>query len=111
MLDFIFLGVIYYKKLCLYKIIFQITVHCKCIIKKIDILKYIRQKYLIGTTLKENTIHSQMMKRLPTETLKYLLDIYNIICKEGGIPKTWKHTTKMLLLKEEKIQKILGAKQ
>ena len=36
----------------------------------------------------EDTIHPQMIKRLPLETLTHLRDIYNKIWKEGKIPKT-----------------------
>ena len=41
-----------------------------------------------NTTPGEDTIHPQMIKRLPPETLMHLLDIYNKIWKEGKIPKT-----------------------
>ena len=50
----------------------------------------------------EDTIHPQMIKNLPPETLKYLLDMYNKIWEEGEIPKTWKHATIIPLLKERK---------
>ena len=43
-----------------------------------------------------------MIKRLPPETLKYLLNMYNKIWKEGEIPKSWKHATIIPLLKEGK---------
>ena len=34
-----------------------------------------------------------MIKRLPPEKLKYLLDMYNKIWEEGEIPNTWKNAT------------------
>ena len=41
-----------------------------------------------NTTPGEDTIHSQMIKtKLPPETLKYLLDMYNKILEEGEITK------------------------
>ena len=43
-----------------------------------------------------------MVKNLPPETLKYLLDMYNKIWEEIEIPKTWKHTIIFSLLKEGK---------
>ena len=46
-----------------------------------------------------------MIKRLPPETLKYLLDMYNKILEEGEMPNTWKHATMTLLLKEGKYLK------
>ena len=39
----------------------------------------------------EDTIYPQIIKKIPPETLKYLLDMYNKIWKRGEIPKTWKH--------------------
>ena len=41
-----------------------------------------------NTTPGEDSIHPQMIKRLPQETLKHLLDVYNKIWEEGEIPKT-----------------------
>ena len=55
-----------------------------------------------NTTPGEDSIHPQMIKRLPPETLIHLLDIYNKIWEEGEIPKTWKHATVIPLLKEGK---------
>ena len=43
-----------------------------------------------------------MIKRLPPETLKYLLDMYNKIWEEREIPKTWKNAKIKPLLKEGK---------
>ena len=43
-----------------------------------------------------------MIKKLPPETLKYLLDMYNKVWEEGEIPKNWKHAIITLLLKEGK---------
>ena len=43
-----------------------------------------------------------MIKRLPPDTMKYLLDMYNKIWQEGEIPNTWKHATIIHLLKEKK---------
>ena len=40
-----------------------------------------------------------MIKKLPPETLKYLVDMYNKIWKEGEIPKTLKHAIITPLLK------------
>ena len=54
-----------------------------------------------------DTIHPRMIKYLPPETLKYLLD--NKIWGEREIPNTWKYATITPLLKEEKTQKMLGA--
>ena len=45
-----------------------------------------------------------MIKRLPPETLKYLLDMYNKIWEEGEVPNTWKHATITPLIKEGKDQ-------
>ena len=55
-----------------------------------------------NTTPREDTITSPNDKKLPPKRLKYLLDMYNRIWKEGEIPKTWKHTTMTSLLKERK---------
>ena len=48
-----------------------------------------------------------MIKRLPPETLKYLLDMYNKIWEEREIPNTWKHATITPLLKERKNPKYI----
>ena len=44
-------------------------------------------------------------KKLPPETMKHLLDMYNKFWEEGKIPKTWKHAIIAPLLKERKDQK------
>ena len=46
-----------------------------------------------NTTPGEDSIHPQMIKRLPTETQTHLLDIYNKIWKEGKIPEAGKLST------------------
>ena len=56
----------------------------------------------------EDTIHPQMIKNLPPETLKYFLDMYNKILEEREKPKTWKHATIIPLLKEGQDPKMLG---
>ena len=43
-----------------------------------------------------------MIKKLPPETLMYLLDMYNKISEENEILNTWKHTTITPLLKGPK---------
>ena len=48
-----------------------------------------------------------MIKRLPPETLKYLLDMYNKILVKGEITRTWKQATITHLLKEGKDQKYI----
>ena len=55
-----------------------------------------------NTTPGEDSIHPQMIKRLPTETQMHLLDIYNKIWEEGKIPKTWKYAIVKPLLQEGK---------
>ena len=45
-----------------------------------------------------------MIKRLPPDTLKYFLDLYNKIWEEEEIPNMWKHTT---ITKEEKDPKVV----
>ena len=42
----------------------------------------------------EYTIHSQMIKKLPPETFKHLLGLYNRIWEEGIVPVGWKSATK-----------------
>ena len=42
-----------------------------------------------NTALRKDTIHPQMIKRLPLETLKYLLDMYNQIWENGEILNKW----------------------
>ena len=46
-----------------------------------------------------------MIKKLPPETLKYLLDMYNKIWEEGEILKTWMMNKRLVwyLEKEKKI--------
>ena len=46
-----------------------------------------------------------MIKRLPPETLKYLLDMYKKIWEEGDMPNTWKYAIITHLLKEGKYPK------
>ena len=58
----------------------------------------------------KDIIYPQMIKRLPPETLKYLLDVYNKFWEEEEILKTWKYATITPLLTEKKIQKMLGAR-
>ena len=41
----------------------------------------------MNTAPGEDAIYPQMIKRLPPETLKYLLDMYNKIWDEGEVPK------------------------
>ena len=43
-----------------------------------------------------------MIKRLPTETLKYSLDMYSKTWKEGETPNTWENAAITPLLKEGK---------
>ena len=44
----------------------------------------------------------QMIKNLPSETLKYLLDLYNKIWEEGFLPEWVKSATIKSLLKKRK---------
>ena len=48
-----------------------------------------------------------MIKRLPMETLKYLLDMCIKIWEKGEVPNTWKHATITPLLKERKNPKYI----
>ena len=48
-------------------------------------------------------------KKLPPETLNYLLDIYNKIWEQEEIPKTWKHAKKKTLAEGGKRPKIYSA--
>ena len=45
------------------------------------------QKVNGNTALMEDTIHLQMIKKLSTETMKYILDLYKNILEEKGLPK------------------------
>ena len=55
----------------------------KCIRrKKEDNQPYRERTESSHKTTEKDTIHLQMIKKLPPETLKYLLDLYNKIWKE-----------------------------
>ena len=58
----------------------------------------------MNTAPGEVTVHPQMIKRLPPETVKYLLDMYNKIWeeREGEILNTWELATITPLLKKGK---------
>ena len=64
----------------------------------------IKQK---NTVPGEDIIHSHMIKRLPSETMKYLLDLYNRIWEKGIIQNKWKSATITCLLKKEKDPKVV----
>ena len=51
-----------------------------------------------------------MIKKLPPETLKYLLDLYNKIWKEGIVPEGYKSAIITPLLKEGKQPKDVTVK-
>ena len=55
-----------------------------------------------NTAQGEDTIHPHMVKKLPSETLKNQLDMFNKILEEGEIPKSLKHAIITILLKEGK---------
>ena len=46
-----------------------------------------------NTATGEDTIYLQMIKRLPPETLKYLIGMYNKILEDGEMSNTRKRTT------------------
>ena len=50
----------------------------------------------------EDSIHTWMVKMLPPETKRYILDLYNRIWMEGEIPNSWKSAIITPLLKEGK---------
>ena len=71
--------------------------------------KYIRRKKKITNHTTNQTtapgkdyIHPQIIKKLPPQTLKYLLDLYNMIWEEAIVPEGWKSATITPLLKERK---------
>ena len=47
-------------------------------------------------------IHYTLLKKLPTISLKYLLDIYNNIWISGNIPTIWKQAITIPILKKQK---------
>ena len=52
-----------------------------------------------------NEIYNTLLKKLPTISLKYLIDIYNNIWISGNIPTLWKQATTIPILKNKKSHK------